>query len=109
MTPEKSKLGLSKQKIAKARELAAGIVAPVQEFIAAHTTVTIERATLRLLGADGANSDGAPVPNLITEQCADKLSGGAATFYLNALVKLDKTPAELNKDGVDLRQHLGVF
>ena len=98
MTPEKSKLGLSKQKIAKARELAAGIVAPVQEFISTHTTVTIERATLRLLGADGANSDGAPVPNLITEQCADKLSGGAASFYLNALVKLDKTPAELNKD-----------
>ncbi|MCM2267487.1 MAG: lysine 5,6-aminomutase subunit alpha [Elusimicrobiales bacterium] len=98
MTPVKSKLGLSRPKIAKARALAAEITAPVQEFIDAHTTVTIERATLRLLGADGANPDGVPVPNLIAAQCGDKLAGGAASFYLNALVKLDKTPAELNKE-----------
>jgi beta-lysine 5,6-aminomutase alpha subunit len=98
MTPAKSKLGLSRPKIDKARQLAAEIVAPVQEFIDRHTTVTIERATLRLLGADGANADGVPVPNLIAAQCGDKLSGGAASFYLNALVKLNKTPAELNKE-----------
>jgi len=98
MKPVKSKLGLSSPKIAKARELAAGITAPVQEFIDKHTTVTIERATLRLLGADGANPDGVPVPNLIAAQCGDKLAGGAASFYLNALVKLNKTPAELNKE-----------
>jgi beta-lysine 5,6-aminomutase alpha subunit len=97
MTPVKSKLGLSKAKIAGARELAAEITAPVQEYIDSHTTVTIERATLRLLGADGANSDGVPVPNLVAAQCGDKLSGGAASFYLNALVKLSVTPAELNR------------
>ncbi|MBI5743379.1 MAG: lysine 5,6-aminomutase subunit alpha [Elusimicrobia bacterium] len=94
----KSKLGLSKPKIDEARELAAEITAPVQEFIDKHTTVTIERATLRLLGADGANSDGVPVPNLIAAQCGDKLAGGAASVYLNALVKLGKTPAELNAE-----------
>jgi beta-lysine 5,6-aminomutase alpha subunit len=98
MTPVKSKLGLSKPKIDEARELAAEITAPVQEFIDAHTTVTIERATLRLLGADGADADGVPVPSLIAAQCGAKLSGGAAAFYLNALLKLDKTPAELNKE-----------
>ena len=98
MTPVKSKLGLSKPKIDSARELAEGITAPVQEFIDGHTTVTIERATLRLLGADGADADGVPVPNLIASQCAEKLSGGAAQYYLNALVKLNRTPAELNKE-----------
>jgi beta-lysine 5,6-aminomutase alpha subunit len=98
MTPVKSKLGLSQPKIAKARELAGQITAPVQQFIDAHTTVTVERATLRLLGADGANSDGVPVPNLIASQCGDKLAGGAASFYLSALVKLDKAPAALNKE-----------
>jgi len=98
MTPVKSKLGLSKPKIDKARELAAEITAPVQEFIDTHTTVTIERATLRLLGADGANSDGVPVPNLIAAQCGAKLSSGAGAFYLNALLKLDKKTAELNKE-----------
>ena len=98
MTPVKSKLGLSKPKIDSARELAEGITAPVQEFIDGHTTVTIERATLRLLGADGADADGVPVPNLIASRCAEKLSGGAAQYYLNALVKLNRTPAELNKE-----------
>ncbi len=107
MTPVKSKLGLSRAKIDKARELAAAVTAPVQQFIDRHTTVTIERATLRLLGADGANSDGVPVPNLIAQQCAEKLSGGASLYYVNALVKLGKTPAELNKavaGGLDLSQ-----
>ena len=98
MTPVKSKLGLSKPKIDEARELAAEIAAPVQDYIDGHTTVTIERATLRLLGADGANSDGVPVPNLVAAQCGGKLSGGAAQFYVNALLKLDKAPAELNKE-----------
>ena len=105
MTKAKSKLGLSGPKIAKARALAADIVAPVQEFIDKHTTVTIERATLRLLGADGANSDGVPVPNLIAGQCGAKLAGGAAAFYLNALIKLNKTPAALNEEiakGLDI-------
>ena len=98
MTTAKSKLGLSKQKIDKARALALEITAPVQDYIDKHTTVTIERATLRLLGADGANADGVPVPNLVAAQCAARLAGGAAAFYLNALVKLDKTPAALNKE-----------
>lgn len=105
MTPLKSKLGLSNAKIAKARKLAGGIVAPVQEFINRHTTVTIERATLRLLGADGASSEGVPVPNLIAAQCGERLAGGAASFYLNALVKLDKKPAGLNGEiakGLDI-------
>jgi beta-lysine 5,6-aminomutase alpha subunit len=105
MTPVKSKLGLSKAKIDRARQLAGGITAPVQEFIDTHTTVTIERATLRLLGADGADADGVPVPNMIAQACAGKLAGGASVFYVNALVKLAKTPAELNKEiekGLDI-------
>ncbi|HNT98660.1 MAG TPA: lysine 5,6-aminomutase subunit alpha, partial [Elusimicrobiales bacterium] len=69
MPATKSKLGLSKQKIAGARALAAKIAAPVQKYIEKHTTVTVERATLRLLGADGADKDGVPVPNIVVSQC----------------------------------------
>jgi len=101
----RSKLGLSKNKIAKARGLAREVTGPVQDFINSHTTVTIERATLRLLGADGANSDGVPVPNLAAEHCKETLSGGAAKYYINALEKLSKSPDELNKEiaaGLDI-------
>jgi len=105
MTPVKSKLGISRPKVDRARRLAEGIVAPVQEFIEGHTTVTIERATLRLLGADGANADGVPVPNIIASQCGQRLAAGAATVYLNALVKLEKTAPSLNREiekGLDI-------
>jgi beta-lysine 5,6-aminomutase alpha subunit len=63
-----SKLGLPVESIDRARALAASIVAPVLDFVAGHTSVTVERATLRLLGADGASADGIPVPNLVVDQ-----------------------------------------
>jgi len=93
----KSKLGLSKAKIARARKLAEMIARPVQKFITKHTTVTVERATLRLLGADGVNADGVPVPNIIITALGDKCADGAARYYISALIKTGKTPAELNE------------
>ena len=51
-----SKLGLPQDRIDRARELAVRIAGPVNDFIQRHTTVTVERATLRLAGADGANA-----------------------------------------------------
>jgi beta-lysine 5,6-aminomutase alpha subunit len=72
----REKLGLSKEKIAEARELASRICAPVLKFVDEHTSVTVERATLRLAGADDADADGVPVPNLIVEQARDALEDG---------------------------------
>lgn len=92
-----SKLNLDPQKIAKAREISKQITTPVQDYIRKHTTVTIERATLRMLGADGVNADDIPVPNLIVDQLGDKLSEGAARFYLNALIRFGGSTEDLNK------------
>ena len=64
----KSKLNLPADRVAYARTLAERITAPVQDFIDGHSSVTVERATLRLAGADGANPDGVPVPNLVVDQ-----------------------------------------
>ncbi|MFA6584778.1 MAG: lysine 5,6-aminomutase subunit alpha [Elusimicrobiaceae bacterium] len=101
----KSKLGLSKVKIKNARTLAERITRPVQDFIAGHTTVTVERATLRLLGADGADKNGVPVPNIIVNRLREKCADGLAGYYISALVKTGKSPAELNTaiaDGFDI-------
>ncbi|MEW5905288.1 MAG: lysine 5,6-aminomutase subunit alpha [Elusimicrobiota bacterium] len=101
----KSKLGLSKPKIAGARALAAKIAAPVQKYIERHTTVTVERATLRLLGADGADKDGVPVPNIVVSRCGAAAAGGAARAYINALVKRSSTVEQLNEEiaaGLDI-------
>ena len=92
-----SRLHLPPERIARARELASRIVAPVQEFIDAHTTVTVERATLRLAGADGADADGVPVPNLVVDQVRDRLEEGALRFWVNALVRTGDDVAGLSR------------
>ena len=100
-----SKLWLDTAKVARARALARDIVQPVQAFIGAHTTVTVERATLRLLGADGASADGVPVPNLIVDQLGERAAHGATRYYVNALLRRDCTVDALNRDiaaGLDI-------
>ncbi len=101
----RKKLGLSEERIAYARELAKEIANPVSAYIKDHTTVTVERATLRLLGADGAGADEVPVPNIIVSQLHDRLGSGAAACYVNALVRSGDTAAGLNRkiaDGLDI-------
>ena len=69
----------------------------MQEFIEAHTTVTVERATLRLAGADGADADGVPVPNLVVDQLRDRLEEGALKYWVNALLRTGEGVAGLNR------------
>jgi beta-lysine 5,6-aminomutase alpha subunit len=104
----REKLGLPRDRIDRARELASMIVEPVMDFVDAHTTVTVERATLRVAGADGASSDGVPVPNLVVDQLrasgsaaggptADFLENGALLRYANALLIAGGDQADLDR------------
>jgi beta-lysine 5,6-aminomutase alpha subunit len=73
--------------IARARELARSAAQGVQAFIDRHTTVSIERTVLRLLGISGAGSRGAPLANLIVDRLreAGVLHQGAAYWLARAL------------------------
>ncbi len=97
----RNKLFLPPERIARARELAVRIVAPILEFINAHTTVTVERATLRLAGADGADPDGVPVPNLVVDQLSPRLEEGALKFWANALLRTGEDVFGLNRKVAD--------
>jgi len=92
-----SKLELDARQIARARELAREIVAPVLAFIQGHTTVSVERSVLRLLGVDGVDEAGVPLPNLLVEQIAagGGLGRGAAYWLGNALAVHGLTVEEL--------------
>ena len=68
-----SKLNLDQAKIARARELSKQIAAPVTAYIEKHTTVAIERTTLRMMGADGIDKEGIPIPNKIVDQLGENL------------------------------------
>jgi beta-lysine 5,6-aminomutase alpha subunit len=62
-----SKLNLDQSSVLLARELARRAGEPVTQLARTHTTVSIERAVLRLGGLDGADSDGMPWANRLTD------------------------------------------
>jgi beta-lysine 5,6-aminomutase alpha subunit len=65
--------------VAEARARAIAITGPVSDFIARHSTVSVERAALRLLGIDGVGRDDIPLVNLVAERLgAARLRAGAA-------------------------------
>ena len=103
----KSKLNLPQDKIDRARELADTITRPVQRYIDRHTTISVERATLRCLGADGVDESSVPVPNVIMNAQSGSYAHGAARSYVNALLKKGMTPEQLNQEivnGLDIAE-----
>lgn len=88
----RSLLNLELALVDKARWLASEIVEPIHRFIDKHTTVSIERTILRLLGADGVAGNDIPIPNVILEKFleasflnASFLNDGIA-FWLGAAI-----------------------
>ena len=83
--------------IERARNLARETTRPVLELIRRHTTVSIERTVLRLLGISGAGSRGVPLANLMVERlrAAGVLNRGAAYWYGRALHLGAKSPLEV--------------
>jgi beta-lysine 5,6-aminomutase alpha subunit len=62
-----------------ARGLARGVAGQVGAFIDAHSTVSVERSVLRLLGVDGVGPEDVPLANLFVERLGTgRLHGGAA-------------------------------
>src|SRR3984893_5139393 len=79
-------LTLDQSLVNAARTLAEHIVAPVIDYIGAHTTVAIERATLRLLGVDGVDEAGVPLPNRVVDSAKPLLCGGILRPFVAALL-----------------------
>jgi len=82
--------------VARCRELAAAITDPVESFISAHSTVSVERAALRLLGVDGITPDDVPLPNAVVDTLgADELGDGAVLPFGRALAETGLEPSAL--------------
>lgn len=92
------KLNLDQENIKKARRLAAEIVGEVyRDLIRDHTTTSVERSVLRLIGVDGVDEDGVPLPNVVVAHLREEgvLSRGAAYFVANAVLKTGLSPQEI--------------
>ncbi|HWL34565.1 MAG TPA: lysine 5,6-aminomutase subunit alpha [Frankiaceae bacterium] len=96
MTVER-KLRLDASVVRKARRLAARAAAPVEEMARTHTTVSVERAVLRLAGVTGADAEGIPWVNRLVEAVRDDagLEQGVALPVWDALLREDTDLATL--------------
>ena len=64
------RLAIDHDVVDECRSLARDIAAPVEALAAGHTTVSVERACLRLVGVDGVEGSGTeavPIPNLVVD------------------------------------------
>jgi beta-lysine 5,6-aminomutase alpha subunit len=85
------KLGLDSAVVAEARRLAEVAGRPIVEMARTHTTVSVERAVLRLADLEGADEDGMPWVNRLTEAVRTQtgLTHGVALPVWDALVRGD--------------------
>ncbi len=70
------RLRIDKAAVQECRDLAAEISAPIEELARTHTTVSIERACLRLVGVDGVVGDGVeatPIPNAVVDKVRESI------------------------------------
>ncbi|MBV8155583.1 MAG: lysine 5,6-aminomutase subunit alpha [Candidatus Eremiobacteraeota bacterium] len=103
-------LRVDRAKIDRCRELAEATVAPVEDFIRAHSTVSVERAVLRLLGVDGVGSDEVPVPNLIVDALAPaERAFGVTLAFGRALAETGLAPHALGEAIADGTHRLADF
>ena len=84
------RLRIDADAVAECRALAVEISAPIDELARTHTTVSIERACLRLIGVDGVVGEGTeavPLPNLIVDRVRDAcgLERGVLIPFLHAV------------------------
>ena len=77
----------------RGRSLARAIADPIEAFISMHSTVSVERAILRLLGVDGVGADEVPVPNLVVDAFDERaLAGGIARWIGRAVAETGDAP-----------------
>lgn len=101
-------LKLDAKKIIRCRELADLIARPVEEMIKGHTTIAIERTTLRLIGVNGAvkrSGQWYPEVNAICDDLHTNLSSaekldaplarGVLYYFINGMIQKKMTPAQL--------------
>jgi len=73
VAPARSKLRLDPATVLTARRLADRAGRPIVELARTHTTISVERAVLRLAGLSGADPDGIPWVNRLTDAVRDDI------------------------------------
>jgi beta-lysine 5,6-aminomutase alpha subunit len=82
--------------VERCRLLASAIAEPVERYIAMHSTHSVERAVLRLLGVDGIGDEDVPMPNVVVDALEPlALSAGVALPFGKGLAATGFDPQSL--------------
>ena len=92
-----NKLNLDFSFVETARKLARNIANDTQKFIDKHTTTSIERTICRLLGIDGVDEFGVPLPNLVVDHIQQKtqINNGIALYLGNTILHTNLSPQNI--------------
>ncbi|MDR2853814.1 MAG: lysine 5,6-aminomutase subunit alpha [Prevotellaceae bacterium] len=98
-----SKLSLDFSKVAYAKNIAKNIADDVQTFVEQYTTVAVERTICRLLGIDGIDENGVPLPNILVDELKNNgvLSDGIMFFLGNAVLSTGLNPQQIAEKVLD--------
>ena len=103
-------LRIDRDAVERCRKLAAAITDPIEEFIASHSTVSVERAVLRLLGVDGITPQEVPLPNAVVDLLsADDLEHGVALPFGKAIAETGLEPSALAQSAERESSHAAQF
>jgi beta-lysine 5,6-aminomutase alpha subunit len=85
---------LDESSVTRARECAQAIADEVWQHIETHTTDSVERASLRLLGVVGVNEIDVPLVNVVVEHGRELLPGGIVAPFVDLMVQTGKDAQE---------------
>jgi len=92
-----NKLNLDYSLVEGARKIARNIANDTQKFIDKHTTTSIERTICRLLGIDGIDEFGVPLPNVVVDHIknSELINNGIAFYLGNTILHTNKSPQNI--------------
>ena len=92
-----NKLNLDFSLVESARKIARNIANDTQKFIDNHTTTSTERTICRLLGIDGTDEFGVPLPNVVVNylQKTDLINNGIALYLGNTILHTNLSPQNI--------------
>ncbi len=91
------KLKVDKARVERCLAAADAIADGIAGHIEANTTISVERSVLRLLGIDGVDAGGVPLPNVVADTLHREglLDRGAFYWIANAAAETGRSPQEI--------------
>ena len=87
-------LRIGSRQISRMKQLAREIASDVRDYFAPYTSLSVERAVLRLYGVDGVDMAGTPIPNVVTDILREggHLINGVSPVFAGLVLQSGQSP-----------------